>query len=296
MATKRRQSKVNDGQHRLQDQKRKGRKDYVWNEVDVPGEFKRIPIVELAVDPDYQRTGRVCRPRVDEIRKNWSWIACGTLIVAVRGDGTYWVVDGQHRLLGAQKRNDIESLPCLVFPVAELSEEALGFYRVNTVRGAVDQVTKFKARLTAKDPEAEAIHKLVIEQGYRLGSSSDKTVDCMTALCDAYKSSPKIMADVWALCVDLHGGKHIQANVLKALFYLERFLVQQRTGKSILNGQHLARMKTLGIPIINTQMSTMRKALGHGGSKVGAQTLVNLLNHNRTAQYRLPIVYDGESS
>ena len=89
---------------------------YGWVTAHAQGRFEMINKRLLNVNTEiYQR--EASKTKVLELASNWSWIACGALIVADR-DGVYWVADGQHRKLAADKRSDIKELPCMVFTVA----------------------------------------------------------------------------------------------------------------------------------------------------------------------------------
>src|ERR1039458_1218404 len=78
---------------------------YAWTIKNAPGEFHMLPKGELEVDPGYQRN-KINLGRVVELSRAWDWIACGCLVVALREDNKWFVVDGQHRKLAADERSD----------------------------------------------------------------------------------------------------------------------------------------------------------------------------------------------
>src|SRR4051812_44439221 len=94
-----------------------------WIIVDKRGVAMDIPKCSLHVDKSYQRDA-LGSSKILRIAREWSWIACGRLIVGIRPDGSYVVIDGQHRKLAADKRSDIADLPCEVFEVLGPSQEA----------------------------------------------------------------------------------------------------------------------------------------------------------------------------
>jgi len=69
---------------------------YGWTIKDQPGFMKEINKSLLNVDMQYQRHAN--KSKVLTISSEWSWIACGVVVVAFR-DGKYWVMDGQHRVI-----------------------------------------------------------------------------------------------------------------------------------------------------------------------------------------------------
>ena len=66
---------------------------YNWTIKNARGEFLMIDKTELEVDPAYQRN-RINQRRVDELCRAWDWIACGCLVVALRDDNKWFVMDG----------------------------------------------------------------------------------------------------------------------------------------------------------------------------------------------------------
>ena len=67
---------------------------YNWTIRNAPGEFLMIHKNELEVDPAYQRN-RINQRRVDALTRTWDWIACGCLVVALRDDNKWFVMDSQ---------------------------------------------------------------------------------------------------------------------------------------------------------------------------------------------------------
>lgn len=131
---------------------------YKWITSDKPGVFQMIKKTSLHIEKEYQRDQEP--GRIIEITKSWSWVRCGVLIVCER-DGVYWVVDGQHRLMGSMRRSDIDALPCLVFTSTGIKEEASRFYDINTDRKAVSAIAKHRALLAAGDKTAAQVqHEL----------------------------------------------------------------------------------------------------------------------------------------
>ena len=115
-----------------------------------PGEFLMIPKQELEVDSAYQRN-RINQRRVDALTRTWDWIACGCLVVALRDDNKWFVVDGQHRKLAADQRADINDLPCLVFETTNRREEAVSFLAINQGRVGVGSLDRYRAQLISGD-------------------------------------------------------------------------------------------------------------------------------------------------
>lgn len=97
---------------------------YGWTVKDKPGEMKMLHKSVLKVHPSYQR--HALKQKIASIASSWSWVAAGAIIVGERG-GEYWVIDGQHRVLAAHNRADIDKLPCIIFVTDDVKQEARGF-------------------------------------------------------------------------------------------------------------------------------------------------------------------------
>ncbi len=265
---------------------------YDWKVRDQPGESMWLSKSMLHVDHEYQRT-TIHAARVHAIARDWSWIALGVLIVAMRADGTYWIIDGQHRKLAADKRADIDELPCLVFRVESIASEAKGFVGSNTVRGPVKAVAVFTANVKAEDPISLLVKEMVENSGYSVGSKGDYRVQCVARLLSCYRGDPAITQDVWGLCVDIHAGLGIIEPLFAGCHYLERVLRRRDDGASLLsryNRAALHKATPAGL------LSTIRKVgelHGCGGAKMWAEGIVVALNKGRRG-HKLPSMLNTE--
>ena len=111
------------------------------------------------------------REKVRELTQDWSWIACGALVVALR-DQCYYVIDGQHRLMAAKRRSDIAEMPCVVFQLDGIQEEAKGFVSVNCSRRPVSVQNRHKAMVVSGDKIAQMVQQQLDKLG--LSSTCDK--------------------------------------------------------------------------------------------------------------------------
>jgi hypothetical protein len=139
---------------------------YKWTIKDSRGEYMAIDKNELFVDHAYQRDQN--ENKTIEMARSWSWMACGAILVALRNDGTHFVFDGQHRVMAARKRSDISTLDCLVFEVDEITDEAGGFLKSNTLRKPVSMAAKFKAMLVCNDENAVGVSNMLEELGLKI--------------------------------------------------------------------------------------------------------------------------------
>lgn len=130
-----------------------------------------IPVDQLNVDQSYQREDDASlRRRAERYASEWDPYQLGELHVAERADGTYWVVDGQTRLLAARLRG-IQNLRCFVVRGLDHEGEASLFRKLNKNRTVVGAWGDFRAALTARDPAALSIAEVVESCGFAIGRS-----------------------------------------------------------------------------------------------------------------------------
>jgi len=124
-----------------------------------------IPLSKLKVSTEYQRL--LSRATIKKA-KDFDPVLCQPLFVALRPNGEYLVVDGQHKAAIASvycQDNDDKKivLPCVVFDHLSngnktykqcVEAEALIFSKLNTTRKNVTKVEKIRAGLACGDKEA----------------------------------------------------------------------------------------------------------------------------------------------
>lgn len=138
---------------------------YGWIVKDRPGTPIAINKHELHINHEYQRA--LLPHKVQEIASAWSWVACGAISVAMR-DGLAWVMDGQHRVMAAMRRADIADLPCLVFEIEDIHDEAQGFLNINTSRKSMTSIDRLRAAAVAGDEPAKQFRALCDRLGLTL--------------------------------------------------------------------------------------------------------------------------------
>lgn len=251
-----------------------------WKVVNKAGKFLWIDKSKLSVDHEYQRDN-VNDVRVNKIAANWNWVAFGVLTVAERPDKTYWVVDGQHRKLAADKRTSVTNLPCMVFRMVEKLEEAHGFLDANTLRGTVSAYDKFRCKLACKEPAALSVKAMVDHSGYKItrGGTERNGVTCVARLTRCYDADPSVSERIWTLCTRICGGEGMIEDLFMGAFTLECKL--SKSGTSLLDRHHAEKLIEVGQADILKKMRDLKIALGKGGPKVCAQAIVLVLNKSK---------------
>lgn len=145
---------------------------YGWTVRDAPGQLRYIGKNQLVVDYTYQRTHSTQKVRA--LARDWSWMACGAILVAKR-NGQYYVVDGQHRVLAAKSRADVIDLPCILFETDAPSDEAVAWLGANKNRKVPDSVDTFRALVAARDPDAMYLQETCDRLGIVITKSADSS-------------------------------------------------------------------------------------------------------------------------
>lgn len=255
---------------------------YGWAAADERGEFRLINKRLLLVNRDvYQREG--IKGKILELASTWSWIACGALIVAAR-DGKLWVVDGQHRKLAADRRSDIQDLPCMVFNVAALKDEAKAFLSTNTNRRNVSALDKFRASLAARDLVAIRVQEAIDVAGLRITTASTearafKSVGQALKLASADYDS---FLAVLMLCGELAAAEAcpVHSRLLSGLHY-----IHCRIDGGIETPRLRKRIKQIGSSALVHAANKAAAYYGQAGGKVCADGMMQAINNGLHSKF-----------
>ncbi len=192
---------------------------YKWTVVDRPGEFRLIDKSMLRVDRSYQRDHTAHRSK--QMARAFSWTACGALSVVYR-DGVYYIIDGQHRYEAALVRADIKELPCMVFPIETVQEEAKGFLDTNTLHRQPRMIERFRAMLKLGDKNAVFVNDLINSSGYSIATSSHgRSIKCVGAMIKCAQLNVEALEFIWPLVVQVSEGRPVHERILQGLHYIQ---------------------------------------------------------------------------
>ena len=238
------------------------------------GRLEWIDKDELNIDGDYQRPP-VSERKILKIAKDWDWKLLGTLSVAKREDGSYWIYDGGHRCRAAFLRPDVRWLPCAVFDTAGKKEEAQAFVEANTTTTAVGILARHRAALMAGDATAAKVQTILNKHHYAANShnSGQHTFCALAQLYSMVKLDYKMATEVFDFCVTM-GGVPTRA-VLGAIFTCERKVV----GGSLFDDPvKLEKIRVLGIDGITAAINREVMLQGKGGPAIGAKAILDIVN------------------
>jgi hypothetical protein len=246
---------------------------YGWILRDRPGEFMLIDKHELKVDHAYQRD-KVVINKVRDIQANWSWAGCGCILVAMRPDGSFWVFDGQHRVLAARNRADISELPCLVFECDDVTQEAAGFLVCNGERKPVTAAAKFKALVLTGDKAAVAVQEIfdrlgvtLVEQPARAGE-----IKCIAKCLYLAESDRGLFERCLEAAVELCGESPVTKDILEGLSWIHR-----KHGL-LSDPRFIRRLCSVSVAEIMTSIAKFAAAEGKRGERVCGTAILKLVN------------------
>ena len=250
-------------------------KQYGWTLKDSPGDLMWISKNELLVDHSYQRN--TSRERVMRIAGDWSWLACGVIVVAMReSDQRFYVVEGQHRVAAALKRSDIERMPCIVFKTESAKQEAAGFYDANTARRLPTSLEKWKAQLMRGDATTVFVDALIRRAGRVPGSvSGPSEVRCLTSLLRAADTDREMLSRMWPLVVEVCQGHAIHERVIEGLMWIEAHLPE---GQSLTDKRWRERVMRVGYAGLLESAQRAATFYARGGVKVWGLGQLEALN------------------
>lgn len=130
---------------------------------------QEIDLRNLVIDQRYQR--EISGLQVRRIVDNFNPKLLSYLVVSDRNDGTYAILDGQHRV-AAMRSMGMRCAPCYVHSGITERQEAEIFDGVNRFRRQTTSKDHFRARIFMKDPDALAIQSIAAECGVILASHS----------------------------------------------------------------------------------------------------------------------------
>ena len=130
------------------------------------GVFEMVDPKKIVIDHNYQRPEK--ETLVAQIGKDFNWASFGTVSCYQR-NGMYYAVDGQQRLKAAKSLTDPPAeVPCIIFPEADVRQEASTFLDIQINRKSVSPYEKHKAELVARVPSALAIQRAVEQVGFNI--------------------------------------------------------------------------------------------------------------------------------
>jgi hypothetical protein len=262
------QDKTNKGQSKVT--------RYGWEIVDAPGEFLLIDKRNILVDHKYQRSD-LSQQKVLEISSEWSWASFGTIPVAKRPSGFFYAIDGQHRLLAAMKRDDIQFLPCMVFHLENAKEEATAFLSLNANRRPVSAISKHKASTFAGDQLSVVVNTTLSQFGLKLSPTAKNKgeIKCVDTLKRMAKENPEAFPLVLSLCTRISNQDSVcvHEKLLNGIWHLHN-----NVEGGLNNQRFVHRIEQLGATQLIRGATRAATLYARGGAKVFASGMLEEIN------------------
>lgn len=121
----------------------------------------------MVVDERYQRGCASNRSKslIRRILAGWNWNYFGVVLATDNGDGTYCVIDGQHRVEAARQHPAINAIPVMVIDEMSFAEQARTFAEINLSRISLNPLQIHRAKIAAGDATARSISLICAEVG-----------------------------------------------------------------------------------------------------------------------------------
>lgn len=264
---------------------------FSWNQSGSPGVFMMIPKTSLRMDMEYQRC-EASAEKVIEIARNWDWTLLGVLMVAMREDGSFWVVDGGHRYRAAMKRDDVLELPCMVFDNMRKNLEALTFVGANTMKSVIKALDLHNAALCAGEPLALTAQAILDKHGYTAVKSASaiagrQAFEAIRTLRSLIIKDRRYAERSFAACALIAGHKFFSGKLLKGLFYCAYKL---RDKADILEGVYLERLIKIGAEGLELSIRRESHIQGAGGEVVAAKAILDCINKGQRRRLLFPTI------
>lgn len=261
---------------------------------------QKLFLDNLMVDPQVQRAvdqAWVTRKLNEGFQRN----GLGTVTVSSRTDGTYHIIDGQHRVELCRQFGYGQPLNCLVYRGLSLSEEALMFLVLNN-RRTVPPMDRFKVRVIQGDLAAVSINQALKDTEWRLQIAKSKgsftAIAALEKVYTGYGRRPSanigVVQAVMSVCAaawdrDPNGAR---AEIITGLG-----LVLTRHGNRVNLDKLVTELAASGNPVALCGRARSLKEMT--GGRVGdamAAILITMLNKGKRGdKYRLPSWMETET-
>lgn len=152
-------------------------------------DIRPLKVADLIVDPDVQRD--LDQRRVAKIAEDLNLEALGVVTVSHRANGTYHIIDGQHRVAALKVAGgEGDKVMCRVFDDLAVQEEAELFRLLNNTAKPM-AVDLFRVRVVEGEAAAIDISRILSDHGWKVGTSTSPSIfAAVVALERIYRLEP----------------------------------------------------------------------------------------------------------
>lgn len=175
---------------------------------------RRLPVGLLYQNVDREHYQRLLdEPKVQRIVRDFDPDALGVPLVCARADGSWWILDGQHRIEAVRRRFGVgEEVWCDVVPEREPQAEASLFRRVNTERSGLTALQSWHTDRMVGVRDVLDAERVLQQYGRRVGTG-EREVRCAGAVREIVRPLKTGVDDLhWIMDVLLRAwGNHPDA-------------------------------------------------------------------------------------
>lgn len=244
------------------------------------GEVQFVRLGSMAIPPHAQREFRA--HKVDEILAEFDLDVFGLPVVSERR-GTYYVLDGQHRVEAIKRWLgdgwEDQRIECRVYHNLTEAQEADKFDRLNNSM-PVSVFDKFRIRVNAGREVEVKVKKVVEKEGLRISRDSvPGAIGAVGTLRKVYvRSGDKALAKTLRIIRDSYGDAGFEASVIDGIGHLvQRYdgLVDESVAAKQLGNAHG------GVKGLLNRATTLHKQTGGLRAHCVAAAAVDIINSKK---------------
>ena len=148
-----------------------------------PRKMQHIPVTKLVIDSEPQRAMNM--DVVERLANEWNWMLCEAATVVSLGNGTFRVIEAQHRTRALQMADPSAKMWCLILPDSEkgIQAEAEAGREIATSRKPYTALAKWVSCVASGEPHEVMAEKVLASHGLRVGSTvSTRTIAAVGAV------------------------------------------------------------------------------------------------------------------
>lgn len=203
------------------------------------------------------------------IKRQFSWTLFGALLCVRRHNGDLVVFDGGHRLDAVRDMDSISAVPCLIYRIEDIRQEAEVFRAINKWRTGLLLADDHRAAVIQGDATALNIQTAINKLGRTASRyASPTTISCISSLRKIFAHDAQRAAGVVQLAGEMCAGEPLDKYTIDALFFIENRLADKNSGESLLDGYRQA-LLNVGGGVISAAIKRERAKIGDSASSPG---------------------------
>jgi hypothetical protein len=229
------------------------------------GDFVVLRIDDLKVDHAYQRDLDV--NLVQKIARSFDIAAAGPIVVSLRSDGSYFIVNGQHRAAGAKTAGEEEIIAQVVdysgVPLDEARRKEAELRLKGNDRRSDKALERFRAQIAASHRESLHIVEICDQFGTRINPWADPRhgVTAISTVERLYrKDNGGHLVQVFKFIQEAYGrvdGPSAASTILSGVSWL-----LERHDNEMNRGRMAQRLGIEGLDSLNRQARAHKAAMG----------------------------------